>query len=174
MNAFQQCLDTKPPDPVGFPTGRSIASTCQIASHLCNGFPESPRRHPCGRLTSLSSNNGEQIGFEDGVRRALRSLSGKISQLGASAQPGETTSPSLRIKRSALCTWRSSRRHPVLRRLQIVLHERAVLIPSHSLGIPAQGSSWGPRSPESIPRALLQQASALPTPEWPILPAVLC
>jgi hypothetical protein len=41
--------------------------------------------------------------------------------------------PSKRIKRSALCTWRPSRRHPVLRRLQIVLHERAVLIPSHSL-----------------------------------------
>jgi len=37
MKALEQCLDAKPADPVGFPTGRTIATAGQIASHLGNG-----------------------------------------------------------------------------------------------------------------------------------------
>src|SRR5215469_1278940 len=63
------------------------------ASHLCDGSPERLQSQPCGWLSSLCSYDGEQIGFEERIRRTLRSLAGQISQLGASAQPRETTAP---------------------------------------------------------------------------------
>lgn len=81
MNALKQDLDAKPALPEGFPTRRTIATACQIASHLRDGFPKGSYRHLCRNLARLCSNNGEHIRVKDGVRGALRLSAPHVSQL---------------------------------------------------------------------------------------------
>jgi hypothetical protein len=173
MNALKQRLDAKPAPPQGFPTGRTIAMAGQIAPHLGNGLPEGSSGHQSGSLTSLYCHNDEKIRIEDLAGGTLRLSTRNISQLqqadGQWRQQAQQADQTGGARPLALFETASG-----FETLVIVLHDPAVLIPSHSLGIPARASWWGPRSTESIPRALLQQVSALPTPEWPILAEVLC
>jgi hypothetical protein len=137
MNALKQRLDTKPALPQGFPTGRTIATAGQIASHVCDGRALGSCRHLCGSLTSLCSNNGEQIGFEDGVRGTLRFSAPQVSQVQQTnsqgrevAQQADQTIGALHL---ALFETASG-----FETLVIVFHERAVLIPPDAPGIPAR------------------------------------
>src|ERR1700730_8937419 len=81
MNALKQRLNTKPPLPKGFPTGRTIPLAGQIATHLGNAFPEGARGHLHGVLTSLCSDKAQKIAVKDFSRLTIRLLSGKITQL---------------------------------------------------------------------------------------------
>jgi hypothetical protein len=166
MNALKQGLDAEPPFPQGFPAGRPITSASQIASQLCDGLTSGSRRHPCRRLTRLCGNNGKQIGFDGLVSRTLRFPSGKVSQVQQThgqcrQQPQQ---PYQALSALDLALFQPASR---FERLQILLHDPAVLIPPDALGILARASSWRPRSTESTPTALLRRESALPRPESP-------
>ena len=90
MNAFQQGLDAKPAEPSGFPPGRTITFSGQVAAHLGHSLPEGSCGHQRGSLNDLCCHNGEQVRIEDLVRRTLRIATGKIAQLRASAPPEAT------------------------------------------------------------------------------------
>ena len=132
MNALKQGLDAEPPFPQGFPAGRPITSASQIASQLCDGFPEGSRRHPCRRLTCLCGNNGKQIGFDGLVSRTLRFPSGKVSQLQQTHGQGrqQPQQPYQALSALDLALFQPASRFETL---MILLHDPAVLIPPDAL-----------------------------------------
>ena len=85
-------------------------------------FQQAPVADQRRSLAGLCSHNGQHVGA--GIGHAGRSGSRRVrsGQKRACGQKARTPSPSLRIKRAVVCTWRSSRRHPLLRRLQRVLY----------------------------------------------------
>jgi hypothetical protein len=117
----------------------------------------------CWGLTGLCSHTSEQIRIEDLASRTLRVATGKISEV---QQPDwefrqETEQADQTFSALHLPLFETT---PGFETLVIVFYDPAKLIPADALGNLAQASSWLPRSPASIPRALPRQESALPTP----------
>src|SRR5262249_3231996 len=152
------------PLPQGFATGRAIALAGQIASHLGNGRALGFCRHTRGHLSSLSGNTGEQVGIQELASGALRVATCQVSQVQQTDRQG---------RQQAQQAYQTSSG------LHLTLFQTASGFETTSDSPPppsgahttrrapklARASWWAARSTESLPRALLWQASALPTLE---------